>query len=185
MKVIHKRSNGNSLPAASAITYGEIAVNYKSGGEALIIKNDSDEIVTFGTDKNNPFEPGTGTNSAVLKGSNGTAFGANSLVEGTSVTNATNRGITTASTDADIIAEWTASTPDTDKFSLAKGEASHVEGNNNLALGNHSHAEGYNTTASGLYSHAEGTGTVASSNWSHAEGRDTIALGYSSHAEGL
>ena len=92
-----------------------------------------------------------------------------------------------------ILTAW-----NTNKFSLAKGEASHVEGTDNLALGDVSHAEGYNTTASGDYSHtegasttasgtsshAEGTGTTASGNLSHAEGEGTTASGYASHAEG-
>ena len=78
-----------------------------------------------------------------------------------------------------IIIEW-----NTNKFSLAKGDSSHVEGKDNLALGLSSHAEGNNTTASGNYSHAEGHDTVAEGGYSHAEGHDTTALGDYSHAEG-
>ena len=44
----------------------------------------------------------------------------------------------------------------TQKFSLAKGESSHVEGLNNLALGGKSHVEGSNNIASADYQHVEG-----------------------------
>lgn len=44
----------------------------------------------------------------------------------------------------------------TQKFSLAKGEASHVEGLNNLALGSKSHVEGSNNIASADYQHVQG-----------------------------
>ena len=92
----------------------------------------------------------------------------------------------------DVISDFSPSTSNDDiltawnenSFSLAKGEASHVEGTDNLALGNYSHAEGASTTASGTSSHAEGTGTTASGNLSHAEGEGTTASGYASHAEG-
>lgn len=42
------------------------------------------------------------------------------------------------------------------KFSLAKGDASHVEGINNLALGGKSHVEGSNNIASADYQHVQG-----------------------------
>ena len=44
----------------------------------------------------------------------------------------------------------------TKKFSLAKGDASHVEGLNNLALGGKSHVEGSNNIASADYQHVQG-----------------------------
>ena len=78
-----------------------------------------------------------------------------------------------------ILTAW-----NTNKFSLAKGEASHVEGFNCLALDNYSHAEGNATQALYQASHAEGTNTVASDICSHAEGYETIASGGYSHAEG-
>ena len=130
------------------------------------------------------WERGTGEYSVQQKGSNGTAFGNNSVVEGASVTNAIERGITSASTDDEIIAEWSGSTPDTDKFSLAKGEASHAEGNNGLALGNHSHVEGNGCIASNNSAHAEGTGAQATNKYAHAEGLETLASGKQSHSEG-
>ena len=94
---------------------------------------------------------------------------------------------------ADIITAW-----NTTKFSLAKGEDSHVEGSDCLALDSHAHAEGSNniasgesahaegceTTASGTRSHTEGSATTASGNYSHAEGYNTTAIGDNSHSEG-
>ena len=87
--------------------------------------------------------------------------------------------ITSSSNDSDIITLWT-----NNKFSLAKGDGSHIEGEDNLALGIRSHAEGAKTTASGDNSHAEGYKTTASGDNSHAEGVGTTASGYYSHAEG-
>ena len=67
---------------------------------------------------------------------------------------------------------------------MAKGESSHVEGQDNLALEAYSHAEGTCNIASGAISHAEGACTTASGDYSHAEGSNTTASGCASHAEG-
>ena len=83
-------------------------------------------------------------------------------------------------TNEDIITTWKKIR---NGFSLAKGNNSHVEGDNSLALGEDSHAEGCKTIASGLYSHAEGFKTIASGSCSHAEGNETTASGEFSHAE--
>ena len=123
------------------------------------------------------------------------SLGESSHAEGESEWNADSRvtGLSVNTSDDTIINEWK-----DNKFSLAKGEASHVEGKNNLALGNYSHAEGmtttasregshaegYGATASGLDSHAEGSCTEASGGYSHAEGTDSTASGEASHAEG-
>ena len=60
------------------------------------------------------------------------------------------------------------------KFSLAAGAASHVEGSNNLALGWCAHTEGEMTLAYANGSHAEGYRITASGECSHAEGRSNI-----------
>lgn len=100
---------------------------------------------------------------------------------------------TTNPTTDDIITAWK-----TKKFSVAKGDYSHVEGKDSLSLNNYSHAEGNQTTASGFNSHAEGTNTKATSTndsttitfdpekgyYTHAEGFGTVAYGRCSHAEG-
>ena len=83
-------------------------------------------------------------------------------------------------TNEDIITTWKKIR---NGFSVAKGNNSHVEGDNSLALGEDSHAEGCKTIASGLYSHAEGFKTIASGSCSHAEGNETTASGNFSHAE--
>lgn len=127
-----------------------------------------------------PFNAGDGTNSAEQKGGNLTVFGTNAVGEGSSTNKATDYGITSASTDNEIITEW-----NENKFTLGKGGSSHVEGVNGLALGENSHAEGNSTQATGINSHAEGLKTIASGPFaSHAEGEATVASGEDSHAEG-
>ena len=71
------------------------------------------------------------------------------------------------------------------KFSLAEGYSSHVEGSNNIATNYHTHAEGCRTIASNTCAHSEGLQTEASGTASHAEGSDTKASGDHAHAEGL
>ena len=129
------------------------------------------------------------------EGNNTTSLGHNSHAEGNSSNSATSviQDLSVLTPDDSIMTSW-----NTSKFSLAKGESSHVEGKNSLALGDNSHAEGNASTASGYASHAEGEHTIASGGGSHAEGYgntasgdnshaegwDTTALGFSSHAEG-
>ena len=78
----------------------------------------------------------------------------------------------------------------TNKFSVAFGTGSHVEGRNGVAFGNYSHTEGSGTMANYESTHAEGYGTKADSNYSHAEGYNTTAGngtkngGWCSHSEG-
>lgn len=82
-------------------------------------------------------------------------------------------------TKDNIITVW-----NTKKFSIAKGQYSHVEGIDCLALDNGSHAEGQETQATGESSHAEGGRTTACGNFSHAEGSETTASSHFSHSEG-
>lgn len=84
----------------------------------------------------------------------------------------------------DILNLWTEIVDNNEKFSIAKGEASHVEGKDNLALSTGSHAEGVRTISSNAASHAEGADTIASGNRAHAEGDHTKASAPYSHAEG-
>lgn len=47
-QVLHKRNGTlNVAPAATAMTQGEIAMNYAKGSEKLYIKNGNNEIVSF------------------------------------------------------------------------------------------------------------------------------------------
>lgn len=110
------------------------------------------------------------------------SLGESSHAEGKSEWNADSRvtGLSIDTSNDTIINKWK-----DQKFSLAKGEASHVEGNNSLALGKYSHTEGNQTIASGQSSHAEGAGSTASGVVSHAEGNQTVASGQASHAEGF
>ena len=114
------------------------------------------------------------------EGNNTTSLGHNSHAEGDSSNSSSIiQDLSILTPDDSIITAW-----NSNKFSLAKGNGSHVEGKNSLALGDNSHAEGEHTIASGGGSHAEGYGNTASGDNSHAEGWDTTALGFSSHAEG-
>ena len=125
----------------------------------------------------------TKTNSSFshAEGNTTTASGDASHIEGSSSNSASSviQDLSPSTTNDSIITTW-----NSNKFSLAKGTASHVEGFNCLALDNYSHAEGNATQALYQGSHAEGTNTVASSICSHAEGYETIASGGYSHAEG-
>ena len=115
------------------------------------------------------------------EGDNATALGDSSHIEGKSSKLATSviQNLSSSTTNDSIITAW-----NSNKFSLAKGDSSHVEGKDCLALGDNSHAEGYDTTASGYASHAEGNWTTASGSSSHAEGSSTESSGSFSHAEG-
>ena len=77
--------------------------------------------------------------------------------------------ITNSTTNDEIISVW-----NSNKFSLAKGHQSHVEGLDCLALNNSSHAEGTATIASGDNSHTEGSNTKASSDNQHVQGKYNI-----------
>ena len=87
--------------------------------------------------------------------------------------------ITSSTTNDEIITAWNSK-----KFSLAKGDKSHVEGADCLALGTTSHAEGNGSIASGDNSHAEGGGTAASGDYSHSEGGGTTASSEYQHVQG-
>ena len=116
--------------------------------------------------------------SSHAEGGSTTAVGNYSHTEGESSDNASS-DYTNETTNNTIITAW-----NTNKFSLAKGVASHIEGKDCLALGDNSHAEGNQTTATGEDSHAEGNQTTASGTYSHAEGLFAQATGDNSHAEG-
>jgi hypothetical protein len=164
------------LPNPSALTEGEIAINYAEGYETISIKNSSGNISTFVS----VWDRGTGANSAVLKGGNNIASGANSVAEGSGTTASGNyshaEGLESSATSTVSHAEG--------KQTIASGYSSHAEGSSTKANGNSSHAEGYGTTASSYYSHAEGSSTIASGECSHAEGNSTTASSSYSHAEG-
>lgn len=72
----------------------------------------------------------------------------------------------------------------TEKYSVAFGSYSHIEGQNTIATGNRAHAEGWMTAAEGWASHAEGKNTYAVGDNSHAEGQSVTSNGTAAHAEG-
>jgi len=163
-------------------------------------------------DKANPTGTGTvsinrrsgttaGSNS-VTAGTNSVAKGANSVAVGNTVETYSAGAVATGSSDnaaseivteqeiqaaideenpspADVINAWVA-----DKFSLAAGENSVVQGTNCLALGKNSHAEGNGTLADQSSAHAEGTGSQATGKYSHAGGLETVASGQGAFAQG-
>ena len=127
---------------------------------------------------------GTGTHSygenSNSEGYQTTAFGDSSHIEGCSSHICDNViEITDSTTDEEIQTVWLSN-----KFSFARGSASHAEGIDCLALGKYSHAEGRESKALGEYSHSEGVATVANTFGAHAEGTATTASGQESHAEG-
>jgi len=130
---------------------------------------------------------GTGTDSAVLKGSGGVASGTLSVSEGISTTASGDyshaegkgniaSGVASHAEGGDVAGKG--------YITIASGECSHAEGQLTIAGGDISHAEGFGTNASGLRSHAEGNGTTASGNFSHSQGIGTEASGSASHSEG-
>ena len=125
------------------------------------------------------FTTASGKNSHA-EGNHTTASGDHSHAEGYSTSAFLSAVTTTNPTSQDIITAWK-----TKKFSVAKGNYSHVEGKDNLALYSYSHAEGNGTIADGPSSHAEGDGTIANGPSSHAEGYQTTASQSYSHAEGI
>ena len=100
-----------------------------------------------------------GNNSCHAEGSKTTASGIATHAEGNSSNKVTDL-ITDFSwnytTNDDIINAWI-----TQKFSLAHGRVSHVEGSDNLSLGHSSHSEGCCTVAIGNQSHTSGYYTKA------------------------
>ena len=115
---------------------------------------------------------------ASAQGNKLTALGNHSHIEG----NSTNKALDFVSATDDVATIKTAW--EANKFALAKGDNSHVEGGNCMALGGNSHAHGTNTIASGGASTAIGQLTEASGAQSYAEGYSTKAADSQAHAEG-
>lgn len=117
----------------------------------------------------------TGHHSMAV-GSLVTSYGSCSHAEGQSTNNIDTNSL--ASKD-NIINYWK-----TKKVSVAYGDRSHVEGQDNLVTGSNSHAEGQNNLVTGAASHAEGNHNEASGVISHAEGNYTIAASNNQHVQG-
>ena len=104
-----------------------------------------------------PWESGSGSNSAVLKGNDGYAEGVLSVAEGFGT-----------------FAYGNASHAE-GRSTTAEGQYSHAEGTSVTAIGDSSHAEGNSTYAEGYYSHAEGSYTVTQNVSEHASGTYNIS----------
>ena len=167
-----------AYPNNYSLEYGEIAVNYASGHETLMIKNSDNRIIGF---KSVPLEKGESGLSSIQIGSSTTlARGNYSFATGY-------RTIASGDFSHTEGRETTASTSYTHTegyVTVANGIASHAEGISATTSGQASHAEGRETVASGMGAHAEGGVTTASGQASHAEGFYTKALNRSEHAEG-
>ena len=70
------------------------------------------------------------------------------------------------------------------RYSLAYGEFSHVEGENNLAFGPFSHVEGHLNISRALGCHVEGVYNIGMGKQSHVEGSSNLTFGDFSHSEG-
>ena len=46
-RIFNYRTASGKAPDPANIAYGEIAINYKGGSEAIYIKNSADEVVDF------------------------------------------------------------------------------------------------------------------------------------------
>ena len=172
----HAEGNGATAEGYASHAEGDgYAIGYESHAEGNASMAEGDKSHAEGTRS-----WGLGSNSHA-EGYQTTASGSSSHSEGSS----TNR-------ISDITTDFSKETSISDivtlrknnKFSLAHGYGSHVEGINSLALGRSSHAEGENTIASDTCSHAEGYYTTASGRCSHAEGNTTIAAGDYQHVQG-
>ena len=107
-----------------------------------------------------------------------TAAGSYSHAEGRSDSAPTDN-----SSNESVLAAWEAA-PENAKFSLARGESTHVEGWNNIALGIAAHAEGNENAVVGNYAHAEGTSNKITGFAGHAEGSHHSVSGRCAHVEG-
>ena len=201
--VIHQHSSvADKRPSASSLEYGEIAVNYASGKEAIMLRNTEDAVVTISSDVQND-------SKFALKNEVNDFSSQITVIENDMTEISAKTGYLLSAVTETWFDENQDAIPDAfHSLSLNVGsfdgrlktleEYDHVgevypgstsgevfnDYETNIASGNYSHAEGGRTTATGDYSHAEGFGTSATSTHAHAEGNRTIANGGYSHAEG-
>ena len=173
----------------------------------------SNGLLLFSMGTISPFVPGTGSNSAVLKGSGSSATGNYSVAEGRDTTasgqHSHAEGYKTKAEGAASHAEGaTYNNIDT----AARADAAHAEGAGVVVKGQAAHGEGLLNVAGrtqeeavaaladfpnlggtteqkvskliGFASHSEGSSTQALGTSSHAEGNFTQALVNATHAEG-
>ena len=126
----------------------------KSTGEISFAKGEN-SIASGRTSSAEGLKTKAAGNYSHSQGVRTTALGYASHVEGSSEDEAS-EDYTPTTDNNTILSAW-----NTKAFALAKGYASHCEGDSCLALGDYSHAEGYQTITSGIYAHAGGVYTDA------------------------
>lgn len=178
--VIHQHSSvADKRPSASSLEYGEIAVNYASGKEAVMLKNTENAVVTISSDVQNDSKFATKTEISGLSSQITVIEDNITVISGQmeSIGECSHVGeVYPGSTSGEVFNDYGAN--------IASGGYSHAEGSRSEAYGAYSHAEGCNCVASGPAAHAEGSGSSAYGAYSHAEGNSTSATGTYSHAEG-
>lgn len=178
--VIHQHSSvADKRPSASSLEYGEIAVNYASGKEAVMLRNTEDAVVTISSDSQNDSKFATKTDISGLSSQISDIGQSITTISGQieSIGECSHVGeVYPGSTSGEVFNDYA--------NNEASGEYSHAEGNSTSAIGEYSHTEGFYTTAEGACSHVEGNNTKAFGSYSHAEGRGCVASGIAAHAEG-
>ena len=168
---LYSHAEGGSTTASGNNSHAEgrstIASNYTSHaeGNATTASGNSSHAEGQLTTASGFYSHAEGNNTTAsgdyshAEGNNTTASGGSSHAEGYSsykvtqlITDFLNGNIT----KDDIINTW-----NTKKFSVAHGNESHVEGQDNLSLGHYSHTEGLYTVAIGNQSHTSGYYTKA------------------------
>lgn len=201
--VIHQHSSvADKRPSASSLEYGEIAVNYASGKEAIMLKNTEDAVVTISSDSQND-------SKFALKNEVNDFSSQITVIENDMTEISAKTGYLLSAVTETWFDENQEAIPDAfHSLSLNVGsfdgrlktleEYDHVgevypgstsgevfnDYEANEASGRYSHAEGSDTKAYGTYSHAEGFGCFASGSAAHVEGYGCFASGSAVHAEG-
>lgn len=179
---LNNKANANDLNSKQdSLTSG---VNIKTINEQSVLGNGNISIEEVG--KIDSISNGTG--EIFNDYTNNTAKGNYSHVEGYSYSKISS----SLTTKDDIYNDWYYQLINnrSNSYSIAFGEASHVEGINNISLGDYSHAEGDFNVAYGESAHAEGYRTKAFGICSHVEGGkmtgapEPRAYGYGDHVEG-
>ena len=154
----NSHSEGLNTTASGAQSHAEGVETIASGS-----RSHAEGVWTIASGGSNHAEgketTANGNNSCHAEGSKTTASGIATHAEGNSsnkVTDLITDFSWNGTTNDDIINAW-----NTQKFSVAHGRSSHVEGSDNLSLGHSSHSEGHNTVAIGGQSHTSGYFTKA------------------------
>ena len=201
--VIHQHSSvADKRPSASSLEYGEIAVNYASGKEAVMLRNTEDAVVTISSDVQNDSK--FALKNEVNDFSSQITVIENDMTEISAKTGYLLSAVTETWFDENqntipvVINDISTQVigfgnriSDLEEYDhvgkVYPGSTSGEVFNDyvgNEAYGAYSHAEGCRSVTFGSYSHAEGVDCVASGTAAHAEGDSCFARGTAAHAEG-